>query len=206
MTTATTKTSSKAKSSELEEKSSSGAPKGQARLEARYQDVLRPALKDSLGLKNIMEVPRLEKIVVNVGVKEAVSDAKILSSVMNTLNNIVGQKSVKTLAKKSIAGFKIREGMPIGVRVTLRGRQMYVFLDKFINLALPKVRDFQGMSKKLDGRGNYNVGIKEWSIFPEVDTTQEKMFGMNITFHTSANTDEPALKLLTEFGIPFTRG
>ena len=183
-----------------------GAAGSRARLEARYYETMRPALKDSLSLSNIMQVPRLEKIVVNIGVKEAVSDSKILSTVMSTLNNIVGQKSVKTIAKKSIAGFKIREGMAIGARVTLRGRQMYVFLDKFINLALPKVRDFQGMSTKLDGRGNYNVGIKEWSIFPEVDTTQEKTFGMNITFHTSAHKDEPALKLLKEFGIPFTRG
>jgi large subunit ribosomal protein L5 len=219
MTTTTKKTSAKAKTSESAEsvkdvqeggasrkgKAASG-PASRARLDARYNDVIRPALKDALGLSNIMQVPRLEKIVVNVGVKEAVSDSKILSTVMSTLNNIVGQKSVKTIAKKSIAGFKIREGMAIGACVTLRGRQMYIFLDKFINLALPKVRDFQGMSKKLDGRGNYNVGIKEWSIFPEVDTTQEKMFGMNITFHTSARTDEPAFKLLKEFGIPFTRG
>lgn len=177
-----------------------------ARLQAIYEQTIRPDLQKKLGLSNSMQVPRLHKIVVNVGVKEAVSDSKVLTSVMKTLDNIAGQKSVKTLARKSIAGFKIREGMPIGAFVTLRGRQMYTFLDKFINLALPKVRDFQGVPTKLDGRGNYNVGIKEWSIFPEVDTTQEKMFGMNITIHTSAHEDEPARQLLRSFGIPFSRG
>jgi large subunit ribosomal protein L5 len=125
---------------------------------------------------------------------------------MATLDQIVGQKSVRTVARKSIAGFKIREGMPIGVRVTLRRAQMYTFLDKFINLALPRVRDFQGVPTKLDGRGNYNVGIKEWAIFPEVDTTQEKTFGLNITIHTSAKTDEQAFQLLKQFGMPFRRG
>lgn len=179
---------------------------GRARLETEYVEKIRPAIQEALGVPNIMQVPRLEKIVVNVGVKEAVSDSKVLSTVMKTLDDIVGQKSVKTVARKSIAGFKIREGMPIGVRVTLRGNQMYTFLDKFINLALPKVRDFQGVPTKLDGRGNYNLGIKDWSIFPEVDTTHEKSFGLNITFHTSAKTDEPASELLKRFGMPFRRG
>ena len=177
-----------------------------ARLETEYVTKIRPALKESLKIANIMQVPRIEKIVVNIGVKEAVSDSKVLAKVMKVLDNIVGQKTVKTVARKSIAGFKIREGMPLGVRVTLRRHQMYTFLDKFINLALPKVRDFQGVPTKLDGRGNYNVGIKEWSIFPEVDTTQEKTFGMNITIHTSSKTDEPAAELLKKFGMPFERG
>ncbi len=182
------------------------ASPGRARLETEYVDKIRPALQESLKVSNVMQVPRLEKIVINIGVKEAVADSKVIATVMKTLDNIAGQKTVKTIARKSIAGFKIREGMPLGVRVTLRRHQMYTFLDKFINLALPKVRDFQGLPTKLDGRGNYNVGIKEWSIFPEVDTTQEKTFGMNITIHTSSKTDEPAADLLKHFGMPFRRG
>lgn len=175
------------------------------RLGAQYVETIRPALQKKFGLGNIMQVPRLNKIVLNVGVKEAVSDSKVLATVMKTLDNIAGQKSVKTVARKSIAGFKIREGMHIGACVTLRGHQMYTFLDKFINLALPKVRDFQGVPVKLDGRGNYNVGIKEWSIFPEVDTNIEKTFGMNITIHTSAHSDEHARELLRSFGMPFRK-
>lgn len=176
-----------------------------SRLEQRYTQTVRPALKESLGLSNIMQVPKVEKVVVNIGVKEAVADSRILNTVMQTLDTITGQKSVRTLAKKSIAGFKIREGMPIGVRVTLRKKMMYDFLDKLINLALPKVRDFQGIPTKLDGRGNYNLGIKEWSIFPEADTTAEKVFGMNITIHTSAEKDAHAFELLKSFGMPFRR-
>lgn len=176
-----------------------------ARLEAQYTEKVRPALKETLGFSNIMQVPRFKKVVLNIGVKEAVADSRVLNTVMQTLDNIAGQKSVRTLAKKSIAGFKIREGMPIGARVTLRGKNMYYFLDKLINLVLPTVRDFQGVSTKFDGRGNYNLGIKEWSIFPEVDTTQEKVFGMNITIHTSALEDAHALELLKSFGMPFRR-
>lgn len=176
-----------------------------ARLDERYTTTVRPALQQALGLSNVMLVPRFEKIVLNVGVKEAVADSRILNTVMQTLDNIAGQKSVRTIARKSIAGFKIREGMPIGARVTLRKKKMYEFLDKLINLALPKVRDFQGVPTKLDGRGNYNLGIKEWSIFPEADTTQEKMFGMNITIHTSAKKDDQAYELLKNFGMPFRR-
>lgn len=176
-----------------------------SRLEQMYTQKVRPALKQSLALSNIMQVPRVEKVVVNIGVKEAVADSRILNTVMQTLDSITGQKSVRTLAKKSIAGFKIREGMPIGVRVTLRKRMMYEFLDKLINLALPKVRDFQGIPTKLDGRGNYNLGIKEWSIFPEADTTAEKVFGLNITIHTSAGNDAHAFELLKSFGMPFSK-
>ena len=176
-----------------------------ARLEAHYVEKIRPELQKALELPNIMQVPRVEKVVLNIGVKEAVADSRVLNGVMQMFDAITGQKSVKTLARKSIAGFKIREGMPIGVRVTLRKKRMYEFLDKLINLALPKVRDFQGVPTKLDGRGNYNLGIKEWSIFPEADTTAEKVFGMNITIHTSAQNDAHAYELLKSFGMPFKR-
>ncbi len=189
-----------------ESKSSHDTSKSDAsRLEQLYVQKVRPALKQSLNMPNVMQVPRVEKVVVNIGVKEAVADSRVLNTVMQTLDTITGQKSVRTLAKKSIAGFKIREGMPIGVRVTLRKKRMYDFLDKLINLALPKVRDFQGVPTKLDGRGNYNLGIKEWSIFPEADTTAEKAFGMNITIHTSAEKDAHAFELLKSFGMPFSR-
>lgn len=180
-------------------------PSERARLEEHYKEKIRPELQKKLELKNVMEVPRIEKIVLNIGVKEAVADSRVLNGVMQMFDNIAGQKSVKTLARKSIAGFKIREGMPIGVRVTLRKKRMYEFLDKLINLALPKVRDFQGVPTKLDGRGNYNLGIKEWSIFPEADTTAEKVFGMNVTIHTSALKDAHAFELLKSFGMPFRR-
>lgn len=175
------------------------------RLAALYNDKLKPQLKESLKLSNIMEVPRLEKIVLNLGVKEAVADSRVLNGILTTIDNITGQKSVKTYARKSIAGFKIREGMPLGVMVTLRNERMYEFLDKLINLALPRVRDFQGVSKKLDGQGNYNMGIKEWIIFPEADVNNEKVFGLNITFHTSTKHDEQAYELLKSFGMPFKR-
>lgn len=176
-----------------------------ARLEELYESKLRPQLQKDLGLSNIMEVPKLDKIVLNIGVKEAVADSRVLNTVMQTLDAIAGQKTVKTLARKSIAGFKIREGMPIGVRVTLRRKKMYDFLDKLINLALPKVRDFQGVTTKLDARGNYNLGIKEWSIFPEADSTSEKVFGMNITIHTTAEDDVQGFELLKAFGMPFRK-
>lgn len=176
-----------------------------ARLEDIYVNKIRPQLQKTLGISNVMEVPKIEKIVLNVGVKEAVADSRILNTVMQTLDKIAGQKTIRTNARKSIAGFKIREGMPLGVKVTLRREKMYVFLDKLINLALPKVRDFQGVSKKLDGRGNYNLGIKEWIIFPEVDQTVEKVFGMNITIETSAKSDDDARELLKSFGMPFKR-
>ncbi len=175
------------------------------RLEEIYVTKVRPSLKETLKLSNVMEIPKVEKITINIGVKEAVADSRVLNTVMQTLDRIAGQKSVKTIARKSIAGFKIREGMPIGVKVTLRQHSMYIFLDKLINLSLPKVRDFQGVTDKLDGQGNYNLGIKEWIIFPEVDTNIEKAFGMNITIHTSAKTDSHAYELLKSFGMPFRR-
>lgn len=176
-----------------------------ARLHEEYVSKLRSELQKELQLSNVMEVPKLEKVVLNIGVKEAVADSRVLQTVMQMIGNISGQTPVKTLAKKSIAGFKIREGMPIGVRVTLRKKKAYEFLDKLINLALPKVRDFQGVPTKLDGRGSYNLGIKEWNIFPEADTTAEKVFGLNITIQTSAKTDEHGFALLKSFGMPFKK-
>ena len=176
------------------------------RLEALYHEQLRSELQKKLGLKNIMEVPRLEKIVVNVGVKDAVADTKFLQVVSGVLKTVTGQLPIRTNAKKSIAGFKIRAGMPLGVKVTLRRRRMYEFLDRLINLALPKVRDFQGVPTKLDRQGNYNLGIKEWVIFPEVDyEVSDKIYGMNITFHTSSCNDDSARELLKGFGMPFRK-
>jgi large subunit ribosomal protein L5 len=176
-----------------------------ARLEELYVSKLRPELLKTLNLSNIMLAPKLRKIVLNVGVKEAVADSRVIQTVMQTLASIAGQTPVKTLAKKSIAGFKIREGMPLGVCVTLRRKKMYEFLDKLINLALPKVRDFQGVPAKFDGRGNYNLGIKEWNIFPEAESNAEKTFGMNITIHTSAQNDAAGFELLKSFNMPFVK-
>lgn len=179
----------------------------QIRLKKLYEDTIVPQLKQEFNLKNVMEVPKLNKIVINVGVgRDAVADSKVLNTITEVVGLIAGQKPVRTLAKKSIAGFKLREDMPIGVKVTLRSRAMYEFLDRLINLALPSVRDFQGVSTKLDRRGNYNLGIKEWNIFPEVhhDLT-EKMYGLNITFHTSTNDDKLGFALLKAFKMPFKK-
>lgn len=178
-----------------------------SRLEELYVKDIRPQLQTKLGLTNIMEVPKIQKIVLNVGAgKEAVADSKVLQSIVDGLGKIAGQSPVKTLAKKSIAGFKLRKGMPIGVRVTLRKARMYEFLDRFINLALPKVRDFQGVPAKFDHRGNYNVGIKEWTIFPEISyEVSEQIYGMNITICTTAKKDEHVHELLKSFGMPFRR-
>lgn len=177
-----------------------------ARLEELYVSEIRPQLFKNLGVKNIMQVPKIEKIVLNVGVKDAVSDSKVLQGVVGTLKKIAGQTPVRTLSRKSIAGFKLREGMPIGAMVTLRGRRMYEFLDKLINLSLPKVRDFQGVPSKFDGRGNYNLGIKEWVIFPEVEyEVGEKIYGMNITIQTTGANDDFSRELLKSFGMPFQK-
>lgn len=177
-----------------------------ARLEDLYIDKIRSELQKNLGIANVMQVPKLDKIVINVGVKEAISNNKAVQAVDDILRKVTGQVPVKTLAKKSIAGFKLREGMQIGVKVTLRKQAMYEFLDKLINLALPKVRDFQGVPSKFDGRGNYNLGIKEWVIFPELDYgMSDKMFGMNVTIHTTAETDEHGFALLKSFGMPFRK-
>ncbi len=176
------------------------------RLEELYNTKIKPQLQKELALKNVMEVPKITKVVLNVGIKDAVGDSKIVQSVADTIAKIAGQAPVRTIAKKSIAGFKLREGMPIGVMVTLRRQRMYEFLDRLIHLALPKVRDFQGVSTKLDGRGNFNLGIREWTIFPEVDyDVGSKIYGLNITIHTTAYTDEHGFALLEQFEMPFRK-
>ena len=180
--------------------------KDRARLEESYIKNIRGKLKEELGVKNIMEVPRVSKIVLNIGVKGANVDSKILNVAQTILSNIAGQSSVRTKAKKAIAGFKLREDMPIGVMVTLRGKRMYEFLDKLINLALPGVRDFRGVGAKFDKTGNYNLGIKDWFIFPEVDYDKvDKSFGMNISVQTTAKDDKMARALLSSFNMPFIK-
>jgi len=177
-----------------------------ARLDEFYTTTVKPQLQKQLGLSNVMEIPKITKIVLNVGVKEAVGDSKAITQVEEIVQKIAGQKPVRTLARTSIAGFKLREGMAIGVKVTLRKKVMYEFLDRLINLALPKVRDFQGVPVKFDGRGNYNLGIKEWIIFPEVDyDVGSKIHGLNITIHTTATSDEHGYALLENFGMPFRK-
>lgn len=178
-----------------------------ARLKELYDSKIRSELQKKLGLKNVMEVPKISKIVLNVGVgKDAISDSKMLPLVVESLEKISGQAAVRTLAKKSIAGFKLREGMPIGAKVTLRKKNMYDFLDKLINLALPKTRDFHGVPTAFDGRGNYNLGLKEISIFPEVEyNINQKMYGLNVTICTSAKTNEHGVELLKQFGMPFRK-
>jgi len=177
-----------------------------SRLAKKYSDEVRSQLQQQLGMDNIMMVPRFQKIVLNIGVKEAVSDSKALEASIDVLKKISGQRPIKRLARKSIAGFKLREGMAIGAMVTLRGDMMYEFLDRFITLALPKVRDFQGLPTKLDGRGSYNIGIKDWTIFPEIDfDIAKKAHGMNITIQTSAREDAHGLALLKAFNMPFRK-
>jgi large subunit ribosomal protein L5 len=177
-----------------------------SRLETKYIEEIAPNLKAHLELKNVMEVPRLLKIVLNVGVKDAVSDSKAITLAQEIITSISGQQSCRRLARKSNASFKLREGMPIGAMVTLRRRMMYEFLDRLVSLSLPRIRDFHGVSRKFDGSGNYNLGIREWSIFPEVDAAVgQKVFGLNITMHTSARNDDHGLKLLELFGIPFKK-
>ncbi len=183
------------------------ASSGQNRLKAVYYETVQGRLKEALELKNIMQVPRLSKIVVNVGVKGAVADSKEMGVVLRVLEAIAAQAPIKRAARASIAGFKIREGMEIGACVTLRGQRMYAFLDKLINLALPKVRDFQGVSARLDGRGNYNLGIKDWVIFPEAEAAGagDKTYGLNVTICTTTQNDDHARALLTELGMPFSK-
>ncbi|MDH3453936.1 MAG: 50S ribosomal protein L5 [Desulfuromonadales bacterium] len=178
-----------------------------ARLKDLYQKELVPKLIKELQLKNVMEVPRVEKVVINMGLGEAIQNVKILESAVEEMSRITGQKAVITRAKKSIAQFKLREDMPIGVMVTLRRDRAYEFLDRLINVALPRVRDFKGVSAKaFDGRGNYTLGIREQLIFPEIDIEQiDKIKGMNVTIVTSARTDEEGRALLTEMGMPFRK-
>ena len=178
-----------------------------SRLKETYQNEIVDAMIKKFGYKNIMEVPKLDKIVINMGVGEAKENAKILESAMKDLEIIAGQKPITTKAKNSIANFKIREGMPIGCKVTLRGEKMYEFLDRLVNLALPRVRDFRGVNPNaFDGRGNYALGIKEQLIFPEIEYDKvDKVRGMDIIFVTTANTDEEARELLTQFNTPFAK-
>jgi large subunit ribosomal protein L5 len=181
------------------------ATKVNARLKEKYQTEIRPALAKELGLENLMAVPRLEKIVLNMGLGEATQNVKIMDPLVADLASVAGQKPVTTRAKKSIAAFKVREGMPIGAMVTLRGDIMYEFLDRLISVALPRVRDFRGVStKSFDGRGNYTLGMRDQLIFPEVDYARvDKLKGMNVTIVTTAKDDNQARALLRQFGIPF---
>jgi large subunit ribosomal protein L5 len=176
-----------------------------ARLRTRYFEELRPALLKELGLTNLMAAPRLEKVVINMGVGEATQNAKVLDPAVAELAQITGQKPVVTRAKKSIAAFKVREGMPIGCMVTLRGDRMYEFMDRLLNVALPRVRDFRGVpTRSFDGRGNYTLGLRDQLIFPEIDYSKvEHQKGMNITIVTTATSDEHARALLKAMGMPF---
>ena len=176
-----------------------------ARLKERYQKEVAPAIAKEFGIKNPMAVPRVEKVVLNMGMGEAIANAKILDTATDELRSITGQKPVVTKAKKSIASFKLRQGMPIGVMVTLRGDRMYEFLDRLVSIALPRVRDFRGVSPKaFDGRGNYTIGVREQLIFPEIDFNKvDKLRGMNISIITSARNDEQARALLKGLGRPF---
>jgi large subunit ribosomal protein L5 len=177
------------------------------RLKKEYKDKVVSALTEEFGYKNVMQVPKLKKIVISKGVGAAVADKKLIDHAVDELTKISGQKAVSTLSKKDVASFKLRKGMPIGVRVTLRGEQMYEFLDRLVTTALPRVRDFNGIKATgFDGRGNYNLGITEQIIFPEIDIDKiNKISGMDITFVTSAETDKEAQSLLTELGLPFQK-
>ena len=178
-----------------------------SRLKEQYNSEIKDAMVKKFGYKNVMEIPKLEKIVINMGVGEAKENKKLLDTAIADLETITGQKAVVTTAKKSIANFKLREGMPIGCKVTLRGERMYEFADRLINLALPRVRDFRGINPNaFDGRGNYALGIKEQLIFPEIGYDKvDKVRGMDIIFVTTAKTDEEARELLTLFGMPFKK-
>ena len=177
-----------------------------ARLLEKYTDEVKKALTEKFGYKNVMEIPKINKVVINMGVGEAVGNSKALDSAVKDLTVIAGQKPVVTRAKKSISAFKIREGMPIGTKVTLRGARMYYFLDKLFNVALPRVRDFRGVNpRSFDGRGNYTFGVKEQLIFPEIEYDQvDKIRGMDIIIVTTAKTDEEARELLRLMGMPFS--
>jgi large subunit ribosomal protein L5 len=180
-------------------------PKGSVRLREKFEKEVKPALMKEFELKNPMAVPHLHKIVVNMGVGEATQNAKVIDPAVNEMGAIVGQKPVITKAKKSIAAFKVREGMPIGVMATLRGDHMYEFFDRLVNIALPRVRDFRGVStKSFDGRGNYTLGLRDQLIFPEIDYSKiDKQKGMNVTIVTTAKNDNEARALLKHMGMPF---
>ena len=175
-------------------------------LKKDYQERIIPALTKEFGYTTIMQVPRLEKIVLNQGLGIAVADKKIIDTAINEMTAITGQKAVQTLSKKDISNFKLRKKMPVGVRVTLRDKKMYEFLERLVKVALPRIRDFKGIPSKMDGRGNYTLGIQEQIIFPEINIDNiTKLLGMNITFVTTAQTDEEGFALLREFGLPFKK-
>ncbi len=176
-----------------------------ARLQALYREIIAPELKVKLGFKSVMEVPRITKITLNMGVSEAVGDKKVMDHAVGDMTKIAGQKPVVTKSRKAIAGFKIREDYPIGCMVTLRGERMYEFMDRFVTVALPRVRDFRGISSRaFDGRGNYNIGVKEQIIFPEIEYDKiDAIRGMNISITTTAKTDEHCKALLAAFKFPF---
>ena len=178
-----------------------------ARLKEMYKSEVAPALQKKFGYKSVMQIPKLDKIIINVGCGEAKDNSKVVNAIMNDLSIITGQKPIECKAKKSVANFKIREGMTIGVKVTLRGDRMYEFLDRFFNLALPRVRDFRGINpNSFDGRGNYSMGVKEQLIFPEIEYDKiDAVRGMDVCFVTTANTDEEARELLTLMGAPFEK-
>lgn len=180
-------------------------PKGYVpTLKKRYNEEIVPKLYKELGYKSIMEVPKLTKIVLNQGVGSAIADKKIIENAQNELTLISGQKAVQTLSRKDISNFKLRKGMPIGVKTTLRGNKMYEFLERLIVVSLPRIRDFNGINEKFDGRGNYTLGVKEQIIFPEIDIDKiAKIMGVEITFVTSVESDQEAFALLREFGLPF---
>ena len=178
-----------------------------ARMKDVYISEIAPALMKKFGYKSVMQIPKLDKIVINVGAGEARENSKAIDAISSDLAAITGQKPMVCKAKKSVANFKLREGMPIGVKVTLRGNRMYEFLDRFFNVALPRVRDFRGINaNSFDGRGNYNMGLKEQLIFPEIEFDKvDKVRGMDICFVTTAQTDEEARELLTQFNMPFAK-
>ena len=178
-----------------------------ARLKDKYL-ALKPELQSSLGIANVMQVPALEKVIISVGCGFAMKDNKLIQNIQDTISNIAGQRAMMVNARKSVAGFKVREGMPVGVKVTLRGAQMYDFMDKLISLSLPRVKDFRGIPRNgFDGRGNYNFGLTEQLIFPEVDYDSiMQIHGMNITVVTTATADKDAFKLLEMLGMPFAKG
>ncbi len=178
-----------------------------ARMKERFLNEITPALMQKFNYKSVMQVPKIEKVVINMGVGEAVSNSKIMDFAVEDMQKIAGQKPVITRSKKSIAGFRLRENLPIGVKVTLRGERMYFFLDKLFNISLPRVRDFRGVStKSFDGRGNYTLGLKEQLIFPEIEYDKiDKVRGMDIVIVTTAQSDEEARELLTQLGMPFAK-
>lgn len=177
------------------------------RLEQKYKETVIPSMMEKFGYKNVMQVPHIDKVVINIGVGEAIQNMKVLEDAVSELTQITGQKPIITKAKKSIANFKLREGMPIGCKVTLRSEKMYDFLDKLMNISLPRVRDFRGVSDtSFDGRGNYTLGVKEQLIFPEIDYDKiNKVRGMDIVIVTTADTNEEAKALLSEMGMPFKK-